>query len=122
MSNRVGFILPPNAPIILLFDDLARPDLTVAYRKAIYALARVGYENVIGYLSEGLDVWGDYRLPLTSGDARDITPNELNDLLESSDDDRPLVLDVREPWEFAEGHVPGALLIPLGQLSGRADE
>lgn len=27
-----------------------------------------------------------------------------------------LVLDVREPWEYAEGHVAGSLLIPLAQV------
>lgn len=26
------------------------------------------------------------------------------------------VVDVREPWEYAQGHVPGALLMPLKQL------
>ena len=29
------------------------------------------------------------------------------------------VLDVREPDEYVEGHVPGAKLIPLGQLGSR---
>lgn len=32
------------------------------------------------------------------------------------------VLDVREPDEYAEAHVPGAVLIPLGQLPARVDE
>ncbi len=32
------------------------------------------------------------------------------------------VLDVREPAEWTEVHIPGATLIPLGQLSGRLDE
>lgn len=34
----------------------------------------------------------------------------------------PLILDVREPWEFAGGHVPGARLIPLGELEARISE
>jgi rhodanese-related sulfurtransferase len=29
---------------------------------------------------------------------------------------------VREPWEYAQGHVPGALLIPLGQLASRLED
>lgn len=29
----------------------------------------------------------------------------------------PFLLDVREPSEFSEGHIPGAQLIPLGQLA-----
>ena len=33
-----------------------------------------------------------------------------------------LLLDVREPWEYAEGHVPGARLVPLGELEDRVSE
>ncbi|HEX5589459.1 MAG TPA: rhodanese-like domain-containing protein [Candidatus Limnocylindrales bacterium] len=32
------------------------------------------------------------------------------------------VLDVREPSEWAEGHIPGAVLIPLGELGSRLAE
>ena len=32
------------------------------------------------------------------------------------------VLDVREPDEWATGHIPGATLIPLGELSARLGE
>ena len=32
------------------------------------------------------------------------------------------VVDVREPREFVAGHVPGATLIPMGQLSSRLTE
>ena len=32
------------------------------------------------------------------------------------------VLDVREPDEYAEGHVPGAVLIPMGEVGQRLDE
>ena len=32
------------------------------------------------------------------------------------------VVDVREPGEYADGHVPGARLIPMGQLTSRLDE
>src|SRR2546425_13285412 len=34
----------------------------------------------------------------------------------------PFLLDVREPWEYQEGHVPGAQLIPLGELELRVNE
>ena len=36
--------------------------------------------------------------------------------------DGSFVLDVREPDEYAEVHVPGAVLIPLGELPARQDE
>lgn len=34
----------------------------------------------------------------------------------------PYLLDVREPWEYAAGHVPAAQLIPLGELEARVAE
>jgi rhodanese-related sulfurtransferase len=33
-----------------------------------------------------------------------------------------LLLDVREPDEYAQGHAPGSILIPLGQLEQRLSE
>jgi rhodanese-related sulfurtransferase len=36
--------------------------------------------------------------------------------------DDALVVDVREPGEYAAGHVPGALNIPLSQVATRIDE
>jgi rhodanese-related sulfurtransferase len=34
-------------------------------------------------------------------------------------DDGAVVIDVREPDEWAAGHIPGAILIPLGELPSR---
>ena len=36
--------------------------------------------------------------------------------------DAPLMLDVRSPAEYAEGHLPGAINIPYDELAGRLDE
>jgi rhodanese-related sulfurtransferase len=33
-----------------------------------------------------------------------------------------LVLDVREPFEFAEGHVAGSLLVPLNTIAARVGD
>jgi rhodanese-related sulfurtransferase len=37
-------------------------------------------------------------------------------------DDGAFILDVREPDEWIESHIPGATLIPLGELASRVDE
>jgi hydroxyacylglutathione hydrolase len=116
LSNRVGFVFPTDVPVILLLSD------PVDYEKVVYSLARVGYDNVVGYLAEGLDVWEKMGLPLTAGDIVDIQPLELNDLLINGNGSRPVVVDVREPWEYQQGHVPGAVLMPLGQLPVRLGE
>ncbi len=116
LSNRIGFVFPPDAPMILLLADPAD------YERVVYSLARVGYENVVGYLAEGLDIWERMRLPIAAGDIKDIEPHELQNILEHCSADCPIVVDVREPWEYQQGHVPGALLMPLGQLSNRIRE
>jgi len=36
--------------------------------------------------------------------------------------DKITILDVRQPSEYQESHIPGATLIPLPQLSDRLDE
>jgi rhodanese-related sulfurtransferase len=37
-------------------------------------------------------------------------------------DPKPFLLDVREPWEYAQAHVVEARLIPLGELERRINE
>ena len=34
----------------------------------------------------------------------------------------PALLDVREPWEYAIGHIPGSVLLPLSELPSRLSE
>jgi adenylyltransferase/sulfurtransferase len=50
---------------------------------------------------------------------RRISPVELHALLDAGP---RLVIDVREPREFAVGHLPGAVNIPLGALRARLGE
>ncbi|MEX2561912.1 MAG: rhodanese-like domain-containing protein [Nitriliruptoraceae bacterium] len=47
----------------------------------------------------------------------EITPSEV---VARGDD--VMLLDVREPHEFAAGHIDGAVLIPLSQLAARQEE
>ena len=48
---------------------------------------------------------------------------DIDGLREQLHDEQDTVLiDVREPVEYAEAHVPGAQLIPMGQLASRLDE
>jgi glyoxylase-like metal-dependent hydrolase (beta-lactamase superfamily II)/rhodanese-related sulfurtransferase len=108
LSNRVGFVLPPDARIVLMLDN---PD---EYVKVVYSLARVGYDTVAGYLADSLDVWGALGLPLTAGDVRDIDASELYALMQK--EPALQIVDVRESWEFADGHVPQAINMPIGQL------
>jgi phage shock protein E len=38
------------------------------------------------------------------------------------DDDNVVLLDVREQWEYDEGHIPGVVLIPMGEVANRLSE
>ena len=51
---------------------------------------------------------------------REIDIDGLREQLHGEQD--TVLIDVREPVEFAEAHVPGAHLIPMGQLASRLDE
>ena len=49
-----------------------------------------------------------------------VSAAELSEKLKNGK--RPLVLDVRQPEEFRAGHIQGAKLIPLNELSRRLNE
>ena len=51
---------------------------------------------------------------------REITPGALNAQLATSD--RPVVLDVREPWERDIARLPGTLDIPMNEVPARLEE
>lgn len=51
-----------------------------------------------------------------------IDASQVRRILKDNLLDKYNLLDVREPHEYAEGHIPGAVLIPLGQLSARTQE
>jgi rhodanese-related sulfurtransferase len=36
--------------------------------------------------------------------------------------DLPELIDVRQPWEYAQDHIPGARHVPVGELGSRLDE
>lgn len=51
-------------------------------------------------------------------DPSQMTPEELRQRQDAGE--HLFILDVREPAEYAEGHIAGSTLIPLGQLAHRA--
>jgi molybdopterin/thiamine biosynthesis adenylyltransferase/rhodanese-related sulfurtransferase len=63
--------------------------------------------------------------PLGSGSGaqlRRLSASELRDLLQGARSEAPLLVDVREVVEFAAGHLPGSVNIPLGELPQRLGE
>ena len=50
----------------------------------------------------------------------EITPQAIRNIEQSGQSF--IWLDVREPWEFQTAHIPGAKLIPMSEIPGRAHE
>jgi rhodanese-related sulfurtransferase len=51
---------------------------------------------------------------------QEISLHELDDLITNHDD--VIIVDVREREEYATGHIPGALIVPVGSLENAVDE
>lgn len=51
---------------------------------------------------------------------RNFTPKQLKDYLAQSDT-QPILLDVREQWEFEYCSIKGSVLIPMGELPYKID-
>jgi rhodanese-related sulfurtransferase len=53
---------------------------------------------------------------------KQIAPAELAAWLDDAGRARPVLLDVREPWEFQTCSIAGSTLIPMGEVPARAAE
>jgi rhodanese-related sulfurtransferase len=59
----------------------------------------------------------DYFKPVSSWSAE-----EVRTFLNEKDPEKYNLVDVRQPKEYEQGHLPGAQLIPLGELANRVRE
>jgi hydroxyacylglutathione hydrolase len=88
-------------------------------RESQLRLARVGLENVIGYLEDGVTGW------IKSGFELDYIPQITGSefvQLQQQEPDRITMLDVREGGERAGGAIANSISIPLGKVASRAGE
>ena len=100
-----GSLIPLSATIVIIADTGAQID------ESVVRLARVGIENVKGYLEGGVESWRAAGLPVDS--IEQISVAQLKEQMASSD---LQIVDVRRPGEYVGGHVPRALNAPLASL------
>ncbi len=104
-----------------LITDLQIPILIVAgegrQKEVVTRLARVGYDNPIGYLDGGFEAWAE------AGEEVD-TVEEVTaaDLAERFEAEGMNVLDVRKASEFNAQHVIGAQSFPLDFINSNMSE
>lgn len=106
----VGTLVDINQPLVLI----TAPGLE---SESVLRLARVGYENVSGYLLGGINSWN------AAGRKMDtVTTIDANDIQYYLEDDTYVVLDVRKPSEFESEHIKGAINIQLSEIANRTNE
>ena len=62
------------------------------------------------------------KLACATDEIKALAPGEVKKLLDKDKKGEFLLLDVRQPEEYEAGHIPGAMLIPLGELEARREE
>ena len=81
-------------------------------KESVIRLSRVGLSKIEGFLQDGYEAW------TKAGETIDMIIEVESDELamDIPFDDRLIVVDVRKEVEYADGHVKGALNIPLANL------
>lgn len=100
-----GSLIPLSSAIVIIADS------TDQVAESVLRLARVGIENVKGYLSGGVQSWHDAGLPVDA--IEQVSVDELKEQIANRD---LQIVDVRRPAEYGNGHVPHALNAPLAAL------
>jgi len=104
-AEWAGTLLPYNQPLILVTEQGKE-------KESITRLARVGIDNVQGYLEGGYEAWRN------SGETIDliidIEPDEF--AMDIPHDNLLEIIDVRKSSEFDIAHVKGAINVPLDTL------
>ena len=108
----VGALIPDLTQPIALITSAGQESETVL------RLARVGYDNCIGFLEGGFSAWQQ------AGQEVDTIESISADVFADQWQQNPAihVVDVRKPGEFAEEHVDGARNIPLDHLNDQMAE
>jgi hydroxyacylglutathione hydrolase len=104
-----------------LITNIRRPILLVVSegdeREAVIRLARVGYDNVVGFLKGGIENWKNEgkAIELISS----ISATEFENIANA--DNHIQILDVRNVGEYLSEHLHNAQNYPLGDLSKSMD-
>lgn len=105
-ASWAGTLISFDAPVMIVAESEEKAN------EAQCRLARVGLENVKGYLAGGIQAWQDAGFEIAV--VPQITVAELKELIENDKDLQ--VIDVRRGGEYESGHAPRAVTAPLASL------
>ena len=112
LPGFAGWMLPYDKPILLVLEDQNH------LKKAVTYLIRVGYDNILGFLKDGIEGWYDAGLPTESLPL--LSVHQLKEKLDRGKD--LLVLDARDQREWDTGHIQSSLHIYTGHVESRVSE
>ncbi|MCB0840799.1 MAG: rhodanese-like domain-containing protein, partial [Bacteroidetes bacterium] len=105
-----------------LITDLKQPIVIIAdegkAEEVVTRLARVGYDNSLGYLEGGLEAWKKSGRETDS--INTVTAEEL--LERKNQGDNGVIVDVRKPSEFISQHIKDAVNIPLDYINSNMNK
>jgi hydroxyacylglutathione hydrolase len=108
-AEWAGSLLPFDQPIVLVTEKGKE-------KETVVRLARVGFSSMKGCLEGGFDTWRTASQPVDM--IINIDAEEL--AIDLKFDPNLVIIDVRRETEFADGHIRGALNIPLDDLTDPA--
>ena len=104
-----------------LIKDVKQPLILVAYEgkeeEAVTRLARVGFDNVLGYLEGGIKAW-----EMAGKDTDTVESINANEFSIKYNKNESHVFDVRNSGEFTAQHIENANHTPLSQLNDFFDK
>ena len=108
-ANRAGLFVPADASVVLVVSSPT--DL----ERAVQGLGRIGLDAIAGHLQWGMTEWKSQGQPV------EVVPQiSVHDLATMKEEQPDLVvIDVREPFEWDEGHIEGALHVPMSEALAR---
>lgn len=113
--NWMGALVDYDRDLVLILDEAGASD---APREIQRQLQKIGLLRIAGWAgSDTLAAW-----QAGNGNLQLVPQLAVNDLHARSESGPVRILDVRSPHEWAEGHLPGAIHIPLALLADHAAE
>ena len=111
-ASWAGSLISPEHKVIIVAEG------EEGVSEAVMRMARVGLENVVGYLEGGIAAWAQAGLELAT--LPQIPIDELRSRIDEQSDLQ--IVDVRRPTEYVTGHIPGAVNAELTHLEEKAAE
>lgn len=106
-ASWVGTLIEFNTPLVLIVEEGKE-------KEAIIRLARIGFENVKGYLNGGMGTWIVNKQPIDA--IPTYADNEYYPLLKSGE---YVLIDVRKKSEVKCEKIKGSVHMPLNELKSR---